>query len=417
MTKRMIPGWIALYGMLGLALVPPILAGAQSRPVIDVTPPAAGETDTASALASTSLAENPLPELLSFSALGELMRGFATQNGVAMRGAKEIAVFRQAGPAVVLIKTKEGSGSGVILSNGRILTNRHVVEGIGVVQIFFKPVDIANGKQTTEMTSGKVQYVDVKRDLAIIKPDTLPADFKSLRIASRDDLDVGADVFAIGHPLGYTWTFTQGIVSGLRHIKRDDEDYTAIQTQTPINPGNSGGPLLDANVEIVGINTWARDIADIEERQLAGEKTTLTRPAQGLNFAVSAQDLRSFLSEVDRGKVVNLALELPELPGCSGKLLFNGRAKSDDAALRIYSMKCDDTPDAWYIRSDDKSKPGKLLLDPERSGKVSVIVLTDVKTGKWKTSYWDFFRDQTFAILGHHDNGKVKPDRFEFSRS
>jgi S1-C subfamily serine protease len=50
-----------------------------------------------------------------------------------MRGAREVAIFRQAAPAVVLLKTKDGSGSGVILENGSVLTNRHVVEGIGAV--------------------------------------------------------------------------------------------------------------------------------------------------------------------------------------------------------------------------------------------------------------------------------------------
>jgi serine protease Do len=143
-----------------------------------------------------------------------------------------------AAPAVVLLKTSEGSGSGIILQNGSILTNRHVVEGVGAVQIFFKPDDLARGGSATGTRVGLVKSVDPQRDLALIAPESLPSNSKFLTISSRNDFEVGADVYAIGHPLGYSWTFTQGIVSGVRPINTEVEHYTAIQTQTPINPGN-----------------------------------------------------------------------------------------------------------------------------------------------------------------------------------
>jgi S1-C subfamily serine protease len=212
---------------------------------------------------------------------------------------------------VVLLKTNEGSGSGVVLQNGLVLTNRHVVEGVGGVQIIFKPTDLTQDRQSAEIRKGRVQFVDPRRDLAIIAPDSLPQNYKSLKIAARDDYEVGADVYAIGHPLGYTWTFTQGVISGLRTIKSEDQYYSAIQTQTPINPGNSGGPLLNANPEVIGINTWVRDISTVERKQVGSEEIAIARPAQGLNFAVSARDVRDFLSEIANGKFANLALQLP----------------------------------------------------------------------------------------------------------
>jgi serine protease Do len=94
---------------------------------------------------------------------------------------------------------------------------------------------------STEMRVGRVKAVDAQRALAFVSPETLPNNFKSLKIAAQDNFEVGSDVYAIGHPLGYVWTFTQGIISGVRKIDTDKEHYTAIQTQTPINPGNSGG--------------------------------------------------------------------------------------------------------------------------------------------------------------------------------
>jgi hypothetical protein len=55
-------------------------------------------------------------------------------------------------------------------------------------------------------------------------------------------------------------------------------------------------------------------------------------------------------------------------------------------------------------------------LDPDRSGKSSIVVFSDVRTGRWETSIWDFFRDETFAVVGHHDDGRIQPTRFVFAK-
>jgi S1-C subfamily serine protease len=392
-------------------------ARAQSHsPVLGTTMPELGMATGSDAISGAE-AENPLPDGASFEQFAEIFGAFS-QSATAMRGAQEIAAYRKAAPAVVLIKTKEGSGSGVILPNGSVLTNRHVVEGVGIVQVFFKPSDINQSTGSTEFRSGKVKYVDVQRDLALIQVDNLPSDYKSLKIAARDDLEVGADVYAIGHPLGYEWTFTQGVVSGIRAILNDTQNYTAIQTQTPINPGNSGGPLLNANLEVVGINTWVRDISSVKKVDVAGEGVVVARPAQGLNFAVSARDIRSFFSDATTGKIAVLALQVPAPPvGCKWQLIFNGRNAGNDSGLKTFSSKCDGVADVWQLFPDNKSKPVQLHIDANRTGKSSILVLSNAATGKWETSFWDFFRDQTFAVVGHHDDGTIKPTRFEFLKS
>ena len=357
---------------------------------------------------------NPVPEGMSLDGMGQLIKGLAGQSKLAARGAQEISVFRQAAPAVVLILTKHGLGSGVVLENGSIVTNRHVVEGVGAVQLVFKPDDLTSGKEKAETRIGTVKFVDPRRDLALIAPDSLPGGHKFLKLAPHNDYQVGADVYAIGHPLGYTWTFTQGLISAVREIDTDTEHYTAIQTQTPINPGNSGGPLLNGDVEVVGINTWGAQTVD--KKKIAGQEVRLAKDALGLNFAVSAGDIRQFLDDTTSGKISNLALQMPTAPaGCKPLLVFNGRTKANDATLRMYSLTCDLKSDAWEIVPDDKAKPVELHLDPERSGKDRIVVYADVKTGKWSLSRWDFFRDQTFAVIGRHDDGKITPTRFEFA--
>ena len=96
--------------------------------------------------------------------------------------------------------------------------------------------------------------------------------------------DVGQDVFTIGHPRTYAWSFTQGVVSQIHHDYRwryDDgvqRTATAIQTQAPINPGNSGGPLLNDAGAMVGVVVGS-----------AAE-------AHGACFAVAVQHVRELLT-------------------------------------------------------------------------------------------------------------------------
>jgi hypothetical protein len=104
-------------------------------------------------------------------------------------------------------------------------------------------------------------------------------------------------------------------------------------------------------------------------------------------------------------------------PGCTGQVVFNGRAKSNDAGLRTFSLKCDNQIDAWEIFPDDKSKPVEFHLDPDRRGKSSIVVFSNPQSHRWELSLWDFFRDQTFAVIGRHDDGKIQPTRFEFTKS
>jgi S1-C subfamily serine protease len=143
-----------------------------------------------------------------------------------------------------------GVGSGVIYdSDGWILTNRHVVEG---GQEF--DVELKDGRVLT----GEVYGIDTLTDLAIVKVDA--TDLPTAAIGESDALEVGQLVIAIGSPLGtYSNSVTSGIVSAKgRTITTNGSARpltNLIQTDAAINPGNSGGPLLDANGNVVGVNT------------------------------------------------------------------------------------------------------------------------------------------------------------------
>lgn len=165
----------------------------------------------------------------------------------------------------VITAQGEAIGSGVILtSNGRILTNAHVVaDAEGDVTI-----TLSNGKQYKASVVG----ADTKADIAVLQA----RDASGLTAASLGDsskLVVGQQVVAIGSPGGLQNTVTTGIVSALNR-KLDDlssgqdrrspysrttneagPSYTAIQTDAPINQGNSGGALVDTQGNVIGINS------------------------------------------------------------------------------------------------------------------------------------------------------------------
>lgn len=137
-------------------------------------------------------------------------------------------------------------GSGVIVSEqGLILTNDHVVASADEIEIL-----LADGRKL----AAKVVGTDPDTDLAVLKveAENLPA----ITFAANEQLSVGDVVLAIGNPFGVGQTVTQGIVSALGRNHLGINTYeNFIQTDASINPGNSGGALIDADGNLVGVNS------------------------------------------------------------------------------------------------------------------------------------------------------------------
>jgi Trypsin-like peptidase domain len=233
------------------------------------------------------------------------------------------------------------------------------------------------------------------RDLALLQPRALPSrGIKPIKIAAQDTIEVGSDVRAIGHPTGEIWTYTTGIVSQIRpdyEWSYDAQDVkhraTVIQTQTPINPGNSGGPLLSDEGQLVGVNTFG------------------STGRQGLNFAISARDVRAFLAAP--------ANQIVRKNECEPRLLFEGRAKDNTAYIKNFSLKCDNRADITIVVPDDKRRPVMALVDISRRNKVEGTVLDERRAGKWNTSFWDPKLEETFPLRGLHPNGDLMPTSME----
>jgi serine protease Do len=234
-----------------------------------------------------------------FAAAGTaLMSGGAgTVEGSSLRRTAEVLAIEQARPSVVNIHGRKtipvdradtgsdgiqqvnGMGTGIVIDErGYVVTNYHVVEGVGRIQ-----VTTASGQT---VVANLVAH-DAKTDLAIIKIDVgepLPV----IRLGTSRDLMTGEPVIAIGNAYGYTHTVTRGIISALHRpieVSETQRYEDLIQTDASINPGNSGGPLLNIDGEMIGINVAVR------------------MGAQGIGFALPVDEALDIVSNLMASEV------------------------------------------------------------------------------------------------------------------
>jgi putative serine protease PepD len=201
-------------------------------------------------------------------------------------------IYAQASPAVVSIRTGQGSGTGFLIDNeGTLVTNDHVVDTDQTVTVKFG-TDGRNIK-------GTVRGVDPSSDLAVvhINPSDAPADAKPLQFSDSDSVQVGDVAIAIGNPFGLDRTVTEGIVSSLGRTLQAPNGFQiddVIQTDAAINPGNSGGPLLDDGGRVIGVNS-----------QIA--TGTGGNGNVGIGFAVPSNTVRQVLPGLKQGRSVDHA--------------------------------------------------------------------------------------------------------------
>lgn len=172
--------------------------------------------------------------------------------------------------SVVSIKTDLSEGTGMSIGSHVILTNSHVVDDAEKLVISTK-----NNEKMIGFT-----FLNFHRyDLAYI---LIPANLPAVKFADNPKLKEGQTVIALGHPMGYDFTITQGILSHKERYFKNVIDVNHIglcylQTDTAISPGNSGGPLVNLNGKVIGINTFV-DAAEY---------------SQNLNFALSVKHFKT----------------------------------------------------------------------------------------------------------------------------
>jgi len=175
-----------------------------------------------------------------------------------------------------------GSGSGFVFSSdGLILTNAHVIENSGRLN-----VTLLDGNEF----AGEVTGIDKDTDIAIIK--IFGSGYTPAKLGSAIDLKIGQLVIAIGNPLGYQHSVSVGVLSGVGRTMRTPDGHLVdniLQSDAAMNPGNSGGPMIDTEGDVIGINT------------------AIIPGAQSLSFSISIDTAKEIARYLIRDKKVTKA--------------------------------------------------------------------------------------------------------------
>jgi len=247
-------------------------------------------------------------------------------------------------------RTERGLGSGFIFdAGGLILTNAHVVDQTDKVIV---------GLQDGRRIEGTVVGLDPITDLAVVRL-VAGGPWPLAPLGNSDGLQVGDWAIAVGNPFGLDNTVTLGIISNLNRnaskLGITDKRLDLIQTDAAINPGSSGGPLLNADGEVIGINTLVR-----------------SGPGAGLAFAIPINRARDIAGQlISQGRashpMIGVVLESPR----------GTTAASEGSGIRVVSVAPGGPAAVAGLKSGDRivaaagqavQQPGQLVSAVERTG-------------------------------------------------
>ncbi len=344
---------------------------------------------------------NISPDLLDLEELKKLKKNLTTANNYAIELDKtldEKKKIKFRGSAKQIYKSYSKSvfylynpdvkamGTGFLVDDsGLVLSNWHVAEK--AINMFVwtlpeggdKSVKFLFEKQDYYMAS--VIATNKKQDLALIKVSGLPKTIKPVNLGSDDQVEVGDNVYAIGHPISYPWTFSSGMVSQVRENFEWDYDDTfthtanVIQMQTPISTGNSGGPLFSSEGKVVGVNT-------LGETQ-----------GQNINFAVAVNQVKQFIKDNPYVAKVNP---------------LNAAMKKEFPKAITQDYNNNGTIDTWYIDTDNNGKVDRALVDDNEDGKVEAVLFDENENEVWESTKVDKDQNGTtdYILFDKDEDGK-----------
>jgi S1-C subfamily serine protease len=320
-------------------------------------------------------------------------------------------IFEKFANSVVYIENQKdrGTGSGFVINHKglKIITNWHVVETAKDVTICLRTDDL-NKVCDTDYYTGKVIKKNKRKDLAMIEVKGLPSSIKPVVYGKYKDVKIGQTAFAIGHPEGLVWTFTNGMISQKRpehnwSYKSSQHKAKTIQIQVPINPGNSGGPLFNKDQKLIGVNTF-------------------TSEGENLNFAIAVDDLIEFINEVEQKDI--------DSPYIKKKKKGNTwiQKKSDKNKKSGISQKYPDAKevdlnengiiDAWMLDEDKNGKYEKALLDLNEDGIIEMVAFDENENQNYEMVFFDTDLDGNAdeAEYDENDDGVMDFTAYDYNQ-
>ncbi len=311
------------------------------------------------------------------------------------RGGGEI--YKNFGNTVVYIGNYENKSSGagfLIDKSGLILTNWHVIDKAEQVAVWTLPKSGAPSEQVLfeelDPMLGIVLAKNKLQDLAIIKVGNFPQNISPVKLGSINEINIGDKVYAIGHPEGLPWTFTDGTVSQIRknhkweYASGSSHEATLIQTQTPISPGNSGGPLFSDKGRLIGINT-------------------LQANGQNLNFAVAVEHAKDFIKKNPGVKKIN-----------PGTVIM----KKDYPNAKTQDYNNNGIIDTWYVDNNKNGIIDTAFVDDNEDGLVEAILIDENENNIWEIQIIDDDLDGNpdRAFLDNNEDKKVDTIAYDYDQ-
>ncbi len=242
-------GIIAVLGILNVRLFQELRLKRQEAELsISFTTEATQPPETVPQESAAVISE----EALDFSSM-QLQQTPQSRDNIPMEGGLSLQeIYLQNIPSVVSISCSgygsSSTGTGVVLTqDGYIVTNAHVVDGAGSIEVLLTD---------DRILAASIVGSDEISDLAVLQVQA--EDLTPARFGDSSQLRIGDTVVAIGDPLGvkFRGTYTDGIVSAInRDVDMDGRTMTLVQTNAALNSGNSGGPLINCYGQVIGINT------------------------------------------------------------------------------------------------------------------------------------------------------------------
>jgi S1-C subfamily serine protease len=283
-------------------------------------------------------------------------------------------IYARVSKGVVFVENDQGgraaaSGSGIVIDDaGHVVTNEHVVENGDSFRVRFGE----NG----DPIAAKLLGADKSNDLAVLQidPSKVGSALSPVSLGESDTLKPGEPTIAIGSPFGLEGTVTSGIVSALNRTIQAPNKFSisgAIQTDAAINPGNSGGPLLDAQGQVIGINS-----------QIATESGSNS----GVGFAIPVDQVKRVIPFLEKGQKVphaylGVGTNNTEQGGALiGTIVAGGPAdkgglKEGDRVVQIGGQPVRSADDLSATVNDHK--PGdKVQIVVERGGQRRTLTVT-----------------------------------------
>lgn len=326
------------------------------------------------------------------------LKGVTTRQ---LTGAKDL--YKKCAPGVVLLVSIDANslGSGSLVNNrGEIITNWHVIEGQETMLVWFHDDNISNIQELNPESYAEADVIasDPNRDLALLKLREGSKQPASLKLGRNSQLSIAEDVFAIGHPESYIWSFTYGVISQLRNNYQwsysKDVNLMAdvIQTQTPTNPGNSGGPLFNDKGELIGINSFG------------------SPESEGLNFAVRIGEIEDFMSEVRKGE--HVPEPIVKSNNNSSEIVWDEYDENENGITDLLAADYnnDGEYDVIQIDANEDQITDIYICDTNYDGEHDLMITDKDNNGSFEHFLIDGDYDGVYDTEGIDTNGDMQPD-------